>query len=80
MRIKASLASHPARRNPGETRLNDAGGSDRARRNFTAKRCSYHLRAIPPRFSCVAIRRGFILFAAAQSFLFVNSPLPSYAA
>src|ERR1700676_247537 len=47
---------------------------------FAAKRCSYHLRAIRPRISCVTIRRRFILFDAAQFLLFVNSPLSAHAA
>src|ERR1700680_2364199 len=45
-----------------------------------AKLCSYHLRAIRPRISCVTIRRRFILFDAAQFLLFVNSPLSAHAA
>src|SRR3984893_1584483 len=46
---------------------------------FAAKRCSYHLRAIRPRISCVTIRRRFILFYAAQFLLFVKSPLSTHA-
>jgi len=64
----ASSNPHPHASSEAETQSFLTAGISIRHADFTAKRCSYHLRAIQHRISCVAIRRGFILFDAAQSF------------
>ncbi len=80
MRIEAILASPSTRCNPVESRSKWRCQIRSGTQSSLQKRCSYHLRAIPPRISCVTIRRRFILFDAAQFLPFVNSPLSTHAA